>query len=435
MTLGFPTASEILDGVVSSAQSILPSLNSGLRNSAHRAILVGFSQASFEQYLQLQIVLNQMFIDTAQQDFLEIYGRYKSITRNPASQAQGFITVSGVDSTFVPLGTTFSSPDNQQYTTLSDKTIVDSTLSITSITRISNIATVTTVSDHNLASGVSVTISGADQTEYNGTFDITVTGADEFTYNVTGTPVTPATGTLLSAFTTASVEVQSVNTGQDTNQVSGVGLTVDTPIAGMNDTGFVQFGELGGGSPIETDDELRSRILEAYQNPISNFNVAQIVAQAKLVTGVTRVFVQEITPDVGQVTVYFTRDNDDDIIPSLSEVDAVKDKLKEIASAFFDKENDLIVLAPEPFTINFTFSSTTPNTPTIQQAIVDNLDLFFRTKTEVGANLEEVDYLSVINDTVDTNTGSPLESFVLDSPTGDIMVSDNQIPVLGAVNF
>jgi hypothetical protein len=41
-----------------------------------------------------------------------------------------------------------------------------------------------------------VTIAGATQTEYNGTFTITVTGASTFTYPVAGTPATPATGTI-----------------------------------------------------------------------------------------------------------------------------------------------------------------------------------------------------------------------------------------------
>src|SRR5262249_53352679 len=57
-------------------------------------------------------------------------------------------------------------------------------------------ATVTTASPNGFITGQSVTIAGANQTEYNGTFTITVTGASTFTYTVTGTPATPATGTI-----------------------------------------------------------------------------------------------------------------------------------------------------------------------------------------------------------------------------------------------
>ena len=66
----------------------------------------------------------------------------------------------------------------------------------TSINRTASTATVTLPSAVNWQTGSSVTISGAAQSEYNGTFTIVVTDATHFTYTVTGTPATPATGTI-----------------------------------------------------------------------------------------------------------------------------------------------------------------------------------------------------------------------------------------------
>lgn len=68
---------------------------------------------------------------------------------------------------------------------------------ISSITRSSSTATVTTSTAHNLVTGDYVTISGAAQTEYNVTAQITVTSTTTFTYTVSGTPATPATGTIV----------------------------------------------------------------------------------------------------------------------------------------------------------------------------------------------------------------------------------------------
>ena len=70
------------------------------------------------------------------------------------------------------------------------------TYSVTSITRSSTTATVTTSATNSLVTGQSVTIAGATQTQYNGTFTITVTGGTTFTYTVSGSPATPATGTI-----------------------------------------------------------------------------------------------------------------------------------------------------------------------------------------------------------------------------------------------
>ncbi|MDO8629392.1 MAG: hypothetical protein Q7R41_02770, partial [Phycisphaerales bacterium] len=65
----------------------------------------------------------------------------------------------------------------------------------TTITRSGTTATATAVG-HGLINGKQALIKGADQAEYNGVFTVTVTGSDTFTYTVTGTPATPATGTI-----------------------------------------------------------------------------------------------------------------------------------------------------------------------------------------------------------------------------------------------
>lgn len=69
---------------------------------------------------------------------------------------------------------------------------------VTSITRADATATITTTANHGRPVGdvVQWVIAGADQAEYNGTVDVTITGAKTGTYSVTGTPATPATGTI-----------------------------------------------------------------------------------------------------------------------------------------------------------------------------------------------------------------------------------------------
>jgi len=67
--------------------------------------------------------------------------------------------------------------------------------SVTEITRVTTTATVDHTG-HGMATGDFVLISGANQDEYNGAFEITVTGVDDYTYTVDGTPTTPATGTI-----------------------------------------------------------------------------------------------------------------------------------------------------------------------------------------------------------------------------------------------
>lgn len=80
---------------------------------------------------------------------------------------------------------------------ISDATDTPTGIAITSITSSSTTATVTTTANHGLSDGNYVTISGATQTEYNGSYQITVTAATTFTYTFAGSATTPATGTIL----------------------------------------------------------------------------------------------------------------------------------------------------------------------------------------------------------------------------------------------
>lgn len=70
------------------------------------------------------------------------------------------------------------------------------TYSVTSITRSGTVATVTTSATNALSTGQTVTIAGAVETDYNGSFVITVTSGTTFTYTVANSPTTPATGTI-----------------------------------------------------------------------------------------------------------------------------------------------------------------------------------------------------------------------------------------------
>lgn len=99
-------------------------------------------------------------------------------------------------------------------------------VSVTSITRVSTTATVT-ITAHGFSNGNEVIISGATQTDYNGSFVISNVTANTFDYTVGGTPATPATGTIVckkgkaplvwNGVSTVSVVPQGVTTGAAAN--------------------------------------------------------------------------------------------------------------------------------------------------------------------------------------------------------------------------
>jgi hypothetical protein len=86
-----------------------------------------------------------------------------------------------------------SSPGAAFTSILSTTGKVNYNTSLTSITRINTVATAT-LANHGFLNGETVTISGASQTEYNGSFVISNVTANTFQYTVSGSPATPATG-------------------------------------------------------------------------------------------------------------------------------------------------------------------------------------------------------------------------------------------------
>jgi uncharacterized phage protein gp47/JayE len=213
----------------------------------------------------------------------------------------------------------------------SDYTITTHDQNITSLTRSGSLVQAIVAEPHSLATGMTVTISGATETDYNGTYVVTLVDDVTFNYTITGTPSSPATGSPKYEADFASVRVEAnTDTGNLTNLGASAQLTLINPIAGVDSVAYVQFTEVAGGSDAETIDEYRARYLERYQQQTAHFNEADIIATAKEEPGVTRVFVFRTTPQVGDVSVFFMRDDDPDPIPSLAEVNAVIERLSAI---------------------------------------------------------------------------------------------------------
>jgi len=101
-------------------------------------------------------------------------------------------------------------------------------LRISGITRSGSVATVTTVAAHGLTNGASVTIRGANEAEYNGTFVVGGVTASTFTFTVSGTPTTPASGVMFTNIATNTATAVITGHGFSTNdqiQIFGANQT------------------------------------------------------------------------------------------------------------------------------------------------------------------------------------------------------------------
>lgn len=387
----------------------------------------------FEFYKQLGILELEAIPITAT-ELLPLWASFWGVVTLPATAATGVIVATGTPGSVISAASLLQSSSGQSYSVEDDVTVSGKTVNIASLTSVGLVATAVLASPQSLFSGMSVTIAGAVESPYNGAFPITVTGESSFTFVLPSSAASPATGTPSATWTSGVMSVASVDFGQNQNLSANEKVNFATPIVGVNSAAYVDFSTVGGGTDQESLEDLRRRLLIRVQNPVALFNAAAISSKAREVPGVTDVFVEEITPNVGQVTIYFTRGNDASPIPDPSEVVTVKNKILEIKPAH-TADADVIVLAPTPVPANFVFTTLNPNSSTMQTAITNSLKALLLDEGVVSEPVTEDQYRAAIVQTIDPANGDRVVNFALSSPTGDLGGASGEYVVFNSAVF
>jgi len=433
MSLDLPSYEDIVNGIRADIRRFLPESDPTIFGSFLRGLADSNAGRHFDNTNSIAQLEKELFPDTATLENLTRWATYEGITPFPATQSNGSAVFSGVLSTVIPISTEFTNSIGNSYLNDSAATIVNLSISVITLIRFGTTVKATTISDHNFATNLVVTISGAVPTEYNGNQTITVLSTTTFSYQITTTPGS-ATGVILASCDCAKVALTSIGFGSEQNLDSGSSLKPVGTIVGLGDEGFVVFEGIVDGSDVETADNLLTRVIQSRSNPVANFNVAAITKISLSVSGVTRLKVKKITPIIGAVTVLFVRDDDDNIIPSAGEVATLKTAIETILPATSD-EDDVVVTAPTAVSTNYTFSSIIPNTSTMKTAIEENLKAFYQDEVDFETDITEDKYRSAITRTIDTETGDTLTAFTLTTPTTNITVGTDEIGTPGVIAF
>ena len=156
----------VADRQKTDVQGELPESNPFLKNSFLGASITGAAGRNFDFYLQLKVLEDQMFPDTATNSFLNRWGLYKDVERSPATQSNGTVTATGTPGSIIADSSPLSTTDGVEYLTVGVSTISTNVVSISTLTRIGTTVTATTSSNHNLASLMSVVVAGVNETDY-----------------------------------------------------------------------------------------------------------------------------------------------------------------------------------------------------------------------------------------------------------------------------
>lgn len=258
--------------------------------------------------------------------------------------------------------------------------------------------------------------------------DVTFTG-DEGEAVPAGTVLVSAAGNEYTTDADATIGVGGSVVGSVTASApgaasslqTGVVLSLASPITGVDASGVVS-------SPSDGDDEesiesLRARLLERLSDPPHGGTVADYVAWAKEVPGVTRVWVTPFELGPGTVVVRFARDNDGSPIPDVGEVAAVQAKLDAEAPAHAQPTAAAPVAAPVAFTL-----AIVPDNTAMRNAVAASLSDFFL-RREPG----ETVLLSGVRTAIGATAG--LSDYTLTTPNTNVTHTANQLPTLGTITW
>ena len=233
---------------------------------------------------------------------------------------------------------------------------------------------------------------------------------------------TQADATIASGTATAAVLANTA--GSAGNTAAAVAMILLSPIAGVQSQIAVAAGGITGGDDVETDEKLLARLLQRIQSPPQGGAVADYVAWALGVPGVTRVWVSPLEMGLGTVTVRFVRDNDTPIIPDAGEVAGVQ--------AYIDERRpvtaEVFVVAPTAVPLDMSIKLA-PNTSTVQAAVLAELQDLITRDAAPGQPI----LISRLREAVSIAAGESNNQIV--TPTADVTHAAGSMAVLGSITF
>ena len=422
------TIQEVYIKLANDVKSQLESTNPFKNKSLTKAELTAFAGRIYDVYTQLLYMIDQCFDDTRTGEYLSREGADYGLSLKEAGVSSGYISVVGIEGTTIDDESELEI-EGLKYKTDGEGEITEKTLAVT-LTYTATTVTATFAEAHNLGNGQSMTISGASLDALNGEYTVLVIDSLTVTYEKT----TGETGSdsASGVYDNAVIEVVSMEAGVDYNKNQGEILEFSVSIDDVTAQAVVTVGGLTGGTDIEDDEDFRDRLQTRKKNPSSHFNSSEVESILRGHALVDRVYIERVTPQVGEATIYFMKDDYE--IPSAADVETVEDYFEDYLPINDDSTN-IHIYAPTGTETDFVFSTIGPDTVAMRTAIENNLRAWFEDNVVPNQTVLEDEYRGVIINTVDPLSLQKLTAFTLTEPDGDLAPSSGYMVTVGDVTI
>jgi len=257
----------------------------------------------------------------------------------------------------------------------------------------------------------------------------------------TGTTLSDATAASNAVTVNVKIDADSTGlTGAFGDTALAVVMTLSQAIAGVQANGVVSAA-FTGGADIETDDDLMSRMLLAYQNTPQGGCSTDYTEWALTTPGVTRAWCSPNSYGAGTVVVYVMLDESEaayngfpqgsnGVATGESRATAATGDQLAVANVIYPLQPVtalVYVVAPVPAPINFTISGiAAAKQSTVKAAIAD---VFLRNGDATGGSTPIAYVWSAIA------AVSGVTDFVISTPSADIVNTAGTLPTVGTITY
>jgi len=260
-----------------------------------------------------------------------------------------------------------------------------------------------------------------------------LTRSDGLTFTTTSDATTDASGTV-------TCTAQCDTPGASGNTTAGMSFTLQAAVQGIN-AAFSASATVTAGADQESNDDLRSRIMQVYPSRDGGGRAVDYIKWALAVDGVTRAWCNPNGFGAGSVVIYAMLDQaragsggfpqgDNGAATDETRFTAATGDQLEIANALYPERPVtalVIVCAPIEAPINVALSGLAPSTAAQQAAIQAALaDLYLRVGSPLGMALDPSAIESAI-----LSTGAT--AFTMTSPSAPVQLPIGSIPVAGTL--
>ena len=236
----------------------------------------------------------------------------------------------------------------------------------------------------------------------------------------------------------ALMDLTAKEAGIDGNEEGGAALSFVSPIIGIDSTATIESSGIDGGADEEELEDYRQRVLNRKRKPPHGGAIFDYEVWMKEVSGVTRAWAIDLYQGIGTIGCAFVRDDDEDLIPSESEIDTVRDYIISHTDPVTGKtvgipataEAGLYMITLSELSVNLTIYLY-PNTTAIQTLVTTAINNLIRTYGGPGQAI----YKSQFADVIAGVAGEERHRIEFPSGLDYISAATNQIHVPGTYTF